>query len=137
MRLGLLNLERKLAPIIHFQLKSGFNEISQDFLQDQLRETMSRAHTRGNHKHRESDGHRSECKSEINLITQRTKPRLSGFFDLAAADILSLPDPDNKSNLNTKRTMVSKDDMGNSQPLPRIGLKNSLVTKTQEHGRSS
>lgn len=136
MQLGLLNLSRIVQPIFGQVLRSAFNEISHEFMQDRLRETRSRsrAMTKLNTKNFDSESRRTEYMSERNLITERIKPGVSGFGLVDLADAMSLPD--NAIQVNTDReTVVHNLEMAKSQPIPKLGLKNSLVTRTHDNGR--
>lgn len=134
MKLGALNLLRTLQPVINHQLRSTFSDLSADFMQDKLRETRSRsrAMSKLNPRNFEIDSKLTEVMSERNVITERVKRGLSGHAD-NLADAMSLPD--NHINVNTDReTVVNNHELGKSQSVPKLGLKNSLVTKTHDNG---
>ena len=132
MRLGVLNLTRTLHPFFENQMKSAFNCVSHEYMQDKLKETRSRVMTtRMNAKNTDSGSKRTEYLSERNLVTERFKPKISGLNN-DLLDAMSLPD--NNDPMNTDReTVEAKHDMGKSQQIPKIALKGSLVTKTQDH----
>lgn len=103
-------------------------------MQDKLRETRSRsrAMSKLNPRNFEIDSKLTEVMSERNVITERVKRGLSGHAD-NLADAMSLPD--NHINVNTDReTVVNNHELGKSQSVPKLGLKNSLVTKTHDNG---
>lgn len=132
MKLGLMNLDRMLMPIFEQQIKGAYNIISHDFVQDKLRETLSRskAMTKKNHRNFESDSKRSEVMSERNLITERFKlnQNINSGIDGNMIDAMSLPD-DNIQERATAGAEIK------SQLIPRLaGLHNTLVTKTQDNG---
>lgn len=90
--------------------------------------------TKLNTKNFDSESRRTEYMSERNLITERIKPGVSGFGLVDLADAMSLPD--NAIQVNTDReTVVHNLEMAKSQPIPKLGLKNSLVTRTHDNGR--
>lgn len=138
MKLGVINLQKAVQPIFIHLLRSTFNEISSDFMQDKLRETRSRsrAMSKINAKNFDTDGKRTEVMSERNVITERLQRGLSRGLSVNAdmlADVMSMPD--NHNNINTDRdTVVNKTELGKSQFVPKLGLKNSLVTKTHDNG---
>lgn len=136
MKLGMINLMKTVSPIFEHQMKSSFNELSSEYMQDKLKETRSRsrAFTKINAKNLDTDGKRSEIMSErnVDIVTQRMKRGYSVHTDMMA-DVMSQPDP--HPNINTDReTIEMNHELGKSQPVPKLGLKNSLVTKTHDNG---
>ena len=132
MKLGLINLDRMLIPIFEQQIKGAYNVISHDFVQDKLKETLSRskAMTKRNHRNFESDSKRSEVMSERILITERFKlnHNIGSGIDGNMIDAMSLPDE------NVQERVTAGADV-KSQLIPRLsGLQNTLVTKTQDNG---
>jgi hypothetical protein len=132
MKLGLMNLDRMLIPIFEQQIKGAYNAISYEFVQDKLRETLSRskAMTKKNHRNFESDSKRSEVMSERNLITERFKlnHNIGSGIDGNMIDAMSLPDENVQERVTTGAEVKL-------QLIPRLsGLQNTLVTKTQDNG---
>lgn len=129
-------MDRLLGPLFTQQVRGAYNEMSQDFIQDKLRETMSRskAVTKKNFRGFESDSKRSDIMSERNLVTERFKPNHNAISNLEGdmMDVMSMPD-----NHQERTTVAGENqrDSAQSQSIPRlVGLKNSLVTKTQDNG---
>lgn len=132
MKLGAINLWRALQPVVNHQLRACFSEISSEYMQDKLRETRSRV-TRVNAKNLETDSKRTEVMSERNVITERFMKRgLSVHADMLA-DVMSMPEQPNPIATD-RETVANNPEMGKSQPVPKLGLKNSLVTKTHDNG---
>ena len=134
MKLGIINLEKTINPIIIQQIRSSFNMISHDFIQEKLKDTRSRSRavSKINARNFESESKRSEYLSDRNLITERFKPSGDNVINENLFDAMSLPD----NHAQESPAMIPvHDNMMRSQPIPKLSLKNNLVTKTQDHGK--